>query len=100
MVKRRGDDAFCPETPRAQLIHAHAGRDGVITGAHPVIGCGGDDNTDPARTTHRAAANLTEEMHHGSPLRTTKQNIVCLLFKLMSVKSGDNPNQLIKKSKI
>lgn len=65
VVQRRGDDALGPQAPGAQLIHPDAGRHGVVAGPDPVVGGGGDDDADPARTAGRAAGDLPAHVRHG-----------------------------------
>lgn len=65
VVKRRGYDALCPESPGAHLVHAEAGSHGVFTGSDPVVGGGGDDDPDPAHTARCAARDLPTDVRHG-----------------------------------
>ncbi len=69
VIKRGGDDALCPESPGAQLVHADAGGHRVVAGPDPVIGGSGDDDPDPARTAGRAAGDLPAHVRHGAAVR-------------------------------
>lgn len=69
MIERRGDDALCPETPGAQLVHADAGGHRVVAGPDPVVGGRGDDDPDPARAARHAAGQLPAHVRHTAAVR-------------------------------
>ncbi len=69
MIERGGDDALCPQSPGAQLVHADAGGHRVVAGPDPVVGGRGDDDPDPARAARRDAGELPAHVRHGAAVR-------------------------------
>jgi len=58
VVQRRGNYALCPEAPGPQVVHADTRSHRVVTGPDPVVGCRGDDETNPARAACKTARQL------------------------------------------